>query len=187
MAPRKLSRTKKAKGATTKAKGIAISLGPKPAAVSKPKKAKGLTSKGRKYAVKASTKPAASSKPTKSTGGGKSVRKRSKSTASPPEESLTCGTNAEHTICLVPTPTYSNNGMEEPDHWCGTAQIEHDHLLAEQRMTDMYRHWAEAELKYAEAAELLLEVIARDGLEVLRAGKLDALESLLENASAKAS
>ena len=77
--------------------------------------------------------------------------------------------------------------MEEPDHWCGTAQIEHDHLLAEQRMTDMYRHWAEAELKYAEAAELLLEVIARDGLEVLRAGKLDALESLLENASAKAS
>ncbi|KAK1070837.1 hypothetical protein LTR74_003749 [Friedmanniomyces endolithicus] len=185
MAPSKKSKTKKAKGATTKTKSIAISPSTKLAAVSKPKKAKSTTIKGEKSAVKASAKPAASSKPKKADKQAKSVGKPFKSTVSPTREET--DTDLKQTPSPVPTPKSTSDGMEEPGHWCGTAQIEHNHLLAEQKVTDMYRHWAEAELKYAEAAEVLLEVIARSGLEVLRAGKLDALETLLENASAQAS
>ncbi|KAK1078867.1 hypothetical protein LTR33_006871 [Friedmanniomyces endolithicus] len=186
MAPRKKSKTKKAKGATTKTKRIAISPSTKLAAAHKPKKAKSTTIKGKKSAVKASTKPAASPKPTKSTGRGKSEGKPSKSTVSSVQEKETCGIDLNQSTSPIPTPKSANDGTQEPDHWCGTAQIEHDHYLAEQKVTNMDRHWAEAELKYAEAAEVLLGVIARSGLEVLRAGKLDALETLLENASANA-
>ncbi len=186
MAPSKKSKTKKAKGATTKTKSIAISPSTKLAAVPKLKKAKSTTIKGKKSAVKASAKPALFSKPKKADKQAKSVGKPSKSTVSPVQEEEPEDTVLNQTPCPVPTPKFSNGGMEEPEHWCETAQVEHDHLLAEQKVTDMYRHWAEAELKYAEAAEVLLEVIARSGLEVLRAGKLDALETLLENASANA-
>ncbi|KAK0278512.1 hypothetical protein LTR35_009251 [Friedmanniomyces endolithicus] len=186
MAPSKKPKTKKAKGATTKSKSIAISPSTKLAAVPKPKKAKSTTIKNKKSAVKASVKPAASPKPAKSTRRGKSEGKPSKSTVSSVQEKETCGTDLNQSTSPIPTPKSANDGTEEPDHWCGTAQIEHDHLPAEQKVADMYRLWAEAELKYAEAAEVLLEVIARSDLEVLRAGKLDALETLLENASANA-